>query len=562
MPAPYSKTMIITVGASFSTPADWNNSDNAVHLIGAGASGANGGGGASARGEGGGGGSYARWENVTASGTVSCQVGAVSATSALARTWVGTSSLYYAEGATSRTGGSGSGGSPAQAYSGGAGVTSAGGGGGGGAAGLDGAGGNGSSTTGGSGGGTGGGSGGTASGNPGGAGTTWTDNSGGPNNGLSFGPGGGGGSRNANGTGGAGGARGAGGGGGYGTGNAGGSGSAGLIVLQWNPPVVLNALTPGNTLYIREGSNNFSPIVAYPPWSGSTSGSTFSLVDDAGGRFGINSSDGRLYLLNTSLINYEAATSHNITVRETNGAVTRDSVATIYVLDVIEDGSTGIGITVFPGPNGTGTSSYGASTVSFNGVSFTPGTYFLYVYYEGLSTTASSCTLSIDSNPISSIFNSIDANGNGFGLYKFEATGTHNILLSRGAVYKYLGFSSVRVVGSDGDAQNIHQVIQAYVGYSTRESNTVTVPTGGLALSFFNYDSRYVPSPMSGTQGFYTSGVVGANTYSEALTMIAAVRTTSGKVGIDSGLDSPTTLTTFTLGPAGSGYKHTLLLSI
>jgi choice-of-anchor C domain-containing protein len=64
---------------------------------------------------------------------------------------------------------------------------------------------------------------------------------------------------------------------------------------------------------------------------------TYSLVDSAGGRFAINSSTGVVTVANSSLLNYEAATNHNITVRVTDlsGAI-YDEVFSIALTDVNE----------------------------------------------------------------------------------------------------------------------------------------------------------------------------------------------------------------------------------
>ena len=45
---------------------------------------------------------------------------------------------------------------------------------------------------------------------------------------------------------------------------------------------------------------------------------TYSLLDDAGGRFAIDSATGKLTVANGSLLDYEAATSHGIVVRATD----------------------------------------------------------------------------------------------------------------------------------------------------------------------------------------------------------------------------------------------------
>ncbi|MFN9435559.1 MAG: beta strand repeat-containing protein, partial [Planctomycetota bacterium] len=66
-------------------------------------------------------------------------------------------------------------------------------------------------------------------------------------------------------------------------------------------------------------------------------GAAYSLVDNAGGRFAINSSTGVVTVANTTLLNFEAATSHNITVRVTDTAgATFDKVMTVTLTDVDE----------------------------------------------------------------------------------------------------------------------------------------------------------------------------------------------------------------------------------
>jgi|CXWL01.1.fsa_nt_gi hypothetical protein len=62
---------------------------------------------------------------------------------------------------------------------------------------------------------------------------------------------------------------------------------------------------------------------------------TYQLTDTAGGRFAINASTGVITVADGSLLNYEAATSHSITVRTTDaGGLTHDQVLAITVTDV------------------------------------------------------------------------------------------------------------------------------------------------------------------------------------------------------------------------------------
>ncbi|WP_156951840.1 cadherin domain-containing protein [Bradyrhizobium sp. WSM1743] len=62
---------------------------------------------------------------------------------------------------------------------------------------------------------------------------------------------------------------------------------------------------------------------------------TYSLVDDAGGRFAINATTGQILVANGALLDYEAATSHSVTVRVTDqGGLTYDEVFALNVTDV------------------------------------------------------------------------------------------------------------------------------------------------------------------------------------------------------------------------------------
>lgn len=64
---------------------------------------------------------------------------------------------------------------------------------------------------------------------------------------------------------------------------------------------------------------------------------TYSLTNSAGGRFAINSSNGVVTVANASLINYESATSHGISIRVTDpGGLTRTENFTVSVGNVNE----------------------------------------------------------------------------------------------------------------------------------------------------------------------------------------------------------------------------------
>jgi hypothetical protein len=71
------------------------------------------------------------------------------------------------------------------------------------------------------------------------------------------------------------------------------------------------------------------------PDSGDTK--TYSFTDSAGGRFAINSSTGQITVADGSLLNYESATSHTVTVRVTDaGGLTYDETFTINLTNINE----------------------------------------------------------------------------------------------------------------------------------------------------------------------------------------------------------------------------------
>ena len=220
-------------GTSFTTPADWNNSNNTIHIFGAGGGGAGGlatSGVSHTSGSGGGGGGYTKLINQTISGAIAYAIGAAGTAGAAAggvggaggtTTWNTTNTALGGNGGIAGGGGGGAGGT-GSTFNGGAGgsgtsngsaaaLSGASGGGAGGPNGTGGAGSGGSGTGGGGGGGNGGGTAGTANGGAGG------NNSAGTGGGTA-----------AGGTG----TRGGGGGGGNSTTTGGGLGGIGIDVLN------------------------------------------------------------------------------------------------------------------------------------------------------------------------------------------------------------------------------------------------------------------------------------------------------------------------------------------
>ncbi|HBR50076.1 MAG TPA: hypothetical protein DEA71_08315, partial [Nitrospira sp.] len=91
-------------------------------------------------------------------------------------------------------------------------------------------------------------------------------------------------------------------------------------------------------LAIEENSANGSHV-GFVTTEDSDAGETFSysLTDSAGGRFAVNSATGEITVANGTLLDYDTATSHTITVRVTDsGGLTYDETFTINLTNVNE----------------------------------------------------------------------------------------------------------------------------------------------------------------------------------------------------------------------------------
>ncbi len=91
------------------------------------------------------------------------------------------------------------------------------------------------------------------------------------------------------------------------------------------------------TLSVAENSANgttVGTVQGYDADAGTTL--TYSLTDNAGGRFAINSSTGAITVADSSLLNFEAATSHSVTVQVSDGSLTFSKAFTINLSNVNE----------------------------------------------------------------------------------------------------------------------------------------------------------------------------------------------------------------------------------
>ncbi len=98
------------------------------------------------------------------------------------------------------------------------------------------------------------------------------------------------------------------------------------------------ASTPSLTWKVAENVSN-GTVVGTVTGTDSESGDTksYSFTDSAGGRFAINSSTGQITVADSSLLNYESATGHSVTVRVMDsGGLTYDETFTINLTNLNE----------------------------------------------------------------------------------------------------------------------------------------------------------------------------------------------------------------------------------
>ena len=89
-----------------------------------------------------------------------------------------------------------------------------------------------------------------------------------------------------------------------------------------------------DALYISENSNNSSSVGTVASSDGDGDTLTYSLTNDAGGRFTINSSTGEITVADGSLLDHESATSHAVSVQVSDGYLSDTRDYTVYVTNV------------------------------------------------------------------------------------------------------------------------------------------------------------------------------------------------------------------------------------
>lgn len=130
---------------------------------------------------------------------------------------------------------------------------------------------------------------------------------------------------------------------------------------------VLNALALSSTTVVE----NTASGVTVAAFQNKTLGSTLSLTNDAGGRFVISGSNLLTGLVSTD---YETATSHSVTVRESLAGVTNDTALTVSVTNVYEKANltslslSSTTLTVGVSASGTISGATAGSTISASGL--------------------------------------------------------------------------------------------------------------------------------------------------------------------------------------------------
>lgn len=88
-----------------------------------------------------------------------------------------------------------------------------------------------------------------------------------------------------------------------------------------------------DALYIEENSANTTVVGTVSAQDEENHSVTYSLTDDAGGRFAINSATGEISVANGGLLDHETSTSHTITVQASDGDLSSTRSYTVFVTD-------------------------------------------------------------------------------------------------------------------------------------------------------------------------------------------------------------------------------------
>ncbi|MBP6355252.1 MAG: tandem-95 repeat protein, partial [Nitrosomonas sp.] len=235
------------------------------------------------------------------------------------------------------------------------------------------------------------------------------------------------------------------------------------------------------------------------PDSGDTQ--SYSLTDTAGGRFAIDSSTGEITVANGTLLNYEAAASHSVTVRVTDsGGLTYDETFTVNLTDGNE-----APINIVPG-----------SLIVNRNTPLTLGGIFVSDTNDDLSTVqlvVEHGTLKITLSGTASI----SAGGNGTSSLTLSGSlADINVALASliyQSNYNYIGIDTLNVISSDSNStQDIDAVVINVVydnnlpvglndSYTLLQDSIFSVEAPGLLINDSDADDNELSiTPMNGPE--------------------------------------------------------------
>jgi uncharacterized delta-60 repeat protein len=96
-------------------------------------------------------------------------------------------------------------------------------------------------------------------------------------------------------------------------------------------------------LSVSENAANSTLVGKFTGADPDSAGLTWSLLDNAGGRFVIDADDGELHVSNGLLLDFEQVSSHTITVQVSDGTATRSETFAVSLTDIASESVTGSG---------------------------------------------------------------------------------------------------------------------------------------------------------------------------------------------------------------------------
>jgi len=277
------------------------------------------------------------------------------------------------------------------------------------------------------------------------------------------------------------------------------TGSTTVNVTAANDAPTDLALSANTVAENAANGTSIGTVSGTDPDSGDTQ--SYSLTDTAGGRFAIDSSTGEITVANGTLLNYEAAASHSVTVRVTDsGGLTYDETFTVNLTDGNE-----APINIVPG-----------SLIVNRNTPLTLGGIFVSDTNDDLSTVqlvVEHGTLKITLSGTASI----SAGGNGTSSLTLSGSlADINVALASliyQSNYNYIGIDTLNVISSDSNStQDIDAVVINVVydnnlpvglndSYTLLQDSIFSVEAPGLLINDSDADDNELSiTPMNGPE--------------------------------------------------------------